>query len=439
MPHMPLLIAILCAIVAAAWGWHLSETPLPAGVHPLWFARQQLLFLSGFLAIAMMSLAMGLATRPRWLERPLGGMDQVYRTHKWAGILGITLGALHWLTDQAGGLLKATIGRAGRMPKPFIEGWLGELRDPAKEMGEWAIYLALIMLAITLWKRFPYRSWRFLHRAMPVLYLMVACHALLLAPPAYWQGPAGGLLTLLIMIGLYGAVCSLSGRIGLAMRHVGNITHVEHPSHDITTVTCQLANSWSGHRPGQFAFVTFDMHEGSHPFTIASADRGDQVVQFQIKSLGDYTAQLGHRLRPGQPIRLEGPYGCFDLSRCDSQTRQIWVAGGIGITPFLSWLETLAARPRAEPQRVDLHYCTRNQASDPFIERIAALCNAQSGVTLHIHDAQQGKLLDARLLDELQRSEIWFCGPASLAHHLRSGLHALGQRVRFHQEIFEMR
>ena len=32
---------------------------------------------------------MTLATRPVWLERPLGGMDRVYRLHKWSGILAV--------------------------------------------------------------------------------------------------------------------------------------------------------------------------------------------------------------------------------------------------------------------------------------------------------------------------------------------------------------
>jgi predicted ferric reductase len=55
------------------------------------------MYLSDLLSIRLMSLAMYLATRPTWLETPLGGMDRVYRTHKWAGILGGCFAIVHWL------------------------------------------------------------------------------------------------------------------------------------------------------------------------------------------------------------------------------------------------------------------------------------------------------------------------------------------------------
>ena len=74
---MKTLLTTLIAIVTAAWGWDIITTVSPAGVHPLWFARQEALYLSGLLSIALMSLVMLLATRPAWLESPLGGMDRV--------------------------------------------------------------------------------------------------------------------------------------------------------------------------------------------------------------------------------------------------------------------------------------------------------------------------------------------------------------------------
>ena len=39
---------------------------------------EQLLTLSGYLAINFMSITMLLAARPRWLEMPLGGLDKMY-------------------------------------------------------------------------------------------------------------------------------------------------------------------------------------------------------------------------------------------------------------------------------------------------------------------------------------------------------------------------
>ncbi|MDX9707741.1 MAG: ferric reductase-like transmembrane domain-containing protein [Azospira sp.] len=435
---MKLLIAAIVAITAFAWGAALVAAAHPVSAHALWIAYQEALYLSGLLSIALMSLAMLLATRPAWLESPLGGMDRVYRTHKWAGILGIGFGALHWLIEMSDDLIKAAIGREGRLPKEKFDGILEAMRHLGKDMGEWAIYLLLAMLVITLWKKFPYRAWRYVHRAMPVLYLMLAFHAVLLAPGDYWLQPVGWLLAALLGIGTWGAIRSLTGGIGGARSVQGAIVDIETPSADLTHVRCRLGRDWHGHRPGQFAFVTFDEREGAHPFTIASADRGDGLVSFEIKALGDYTRGLATTLRPGQPVRVEGPYGRFDIARCNPRARQIWIAGGIGITPFLAWLESLQADPARAPT-ADLHYCTRDADGDAFVTRLQALCATLPGIALHVHGARQGRILRAEALDVRSNAEIWFCGPTGLAEALRNGLHALGGRARFHQEAFEMR
>jgi predicted ferric reductase len=88
---MKILLGSLLAIVSLAWGMDVLATGGSSGGTLPWVIRQEALYLSGLLSIALMSLAMFLSTRPAWLETPLGGMDRVYRTHKWAGILACEL------------------------------------------------------------------------------------------------------------------------------------------------------------------------------------------------------------------------------------------------------------------------------------------------------------------------------------------------------------
>jgi predicted ferric reductase len=440
---MNILLSSVIAAIVLVWGIDVSANVLPAATHPLWQLRQEAMYLSGLLSIALMSVSMLLATRPTWLEAPLGGMDRVYRTHKWAGLLAGLFAILHWLIELSDDLLKSTIGRAGRLPKEKFSGVLEALRKLAEDMGEWAFYVIVAMLLIALWKKFPYRPWRFLHRAMPVLYLMLAFHAALLSPLDYWQQPAGWLLAGLLVGGSYGAVRSLLGSIGRKRLAVGEIVAVDQPAPGLTTVRCRLQQGWHGHRPGQFAFVTFDAGEGAHPFTIASADHGDGTVTFQIKALGDYTGQLAGRLQAGQAVQVEGPYGRFDIARLNRQAQQIWVAAGVGVTPFLAWLEALQAAPGEVPA-ADLHYCTRDRAGDPFVARLESLCAGLPGIRLQIHSARQGQTLDADGLMQGKQperhSEIWFCGPTGLAAALKDGLRRSWRgRTRFHQEAFEMR
>lgn len=448
MYDMKLLIGALLASVAFIWGLPLLTISDNSASLP-WMIRQQALLLSGLLSFAMLSLVMFLATRPVWLETPLGGMDRIYRSHKWAGILGVSFAVVHWLVEEVvGDILKVTIGRAGRVPKEQFTGVFEVLRDLAKDMGEWAFYLVLLMLVITLWQRFPYRPWRMLHRIMPVLYLMLLLHAVMLAPSVYWQQPVGLWLVLLGCIGAYGAGVALLGRIGRTRQISGQVTAIEQSAADILAVCCQLDSRWPGHRPGQFAFVTFDDREGAHPYTIASADRGDGCVEFQIKALGDDTRNLGQRLAVGQRVRVEGPYGRFELGRQNAQARQVWIAGGIGLTPFLAWLDALELG--AAPLTADLHYCTRDRENDPWVERLKARCVALPGIRLHIYGDRQGEVLSAAAcvatpVDAAQaagghRTEIWFCGPQGLAAKLKQGFREIGAGpYQFHQEAFVMR
>jgi predicted ferric reductase len=145
-----------------------------------------------------------------------------------------------------------------------------------------------------------------------------------------------------------------------------------------------------------------------------------------------------------RPVDIEGPYGRFDIARINRRARQLWVAGGIGVTPFLAWLGSLQGGDGGRCRTADLHYCTLDRDNDPFVGELATLCAALPAIHLHVHGAQQGEKLDAAtLLKDVptgQPAEVWFCGPGGLAQALRGGLDKLGsRRLCFHQEAFQMR
>ena len=438
---MKTILASFVAIVALAWGVELlSPDHTAAGSLP-WAIYLESLFLTGLFSISLMSLTMVLGTRPVWLEHLFGGMDRIYCLHKWSGILAVVFATSHWLLEMSDDFFKALTAHGDRVKEDELSAFAEPLRDMGEALGEWAFYVLLALLALTLWKRFSYRLWRPLHRAMPVLYLLLVFHSVVLAPAGYWSQPVGLLLALLFTAGSIASVLSLRGLIGRKRRASGSVVAVHNPGNDIIEVSCRLEGKWRGHHPGQFAFVTFDEAEGARPFTIASADRGDSTVTFAIKALGDYTRTLPRKLAEGSPVEVEGPYGRFELSRTNKRTRQIWIAGGIGITPFLAWLESLQGEQATEIS-ANLHYNVRDREADPFIERLQRLCATLPKVQLYVYDKHSGPLNADTLaaeLNETRRAEVWFCGPRSFADALRKRLQTVAGRVRFHQEAFEIR
>lgn len=273
--RIKMAIGIWLLGITLAW---LAVAPLgtaaPDAAAGWWQLRQHALYLSGLWSIGLMSLTMLLALRLPWLERPLGGMDQVYRLHKWAGIGAALTAVLHWGAKESSGWIKTLWGTAARPGRDAVLPWLTDFRGTAKDLGEWAFYLLLAMVAITLLTRLlSYKPWRILHRAMPLLFLALAFHTVALMPLGFWAAPMGLLMGALLALGSVAALWSLAGWIGQARRHAGRI-HAVHVLGDggegaPVEVICALPANWPGHRAGQFAFVRFDRNEGAHPFTIA--------------------------------------------------------------------------------------------------------------------------------------------------------------------------
>ncbi len=233
---------------------------------------------------------------------------------------------------------------------------------------------------------------------------------------------------------------SLTGQIGRNRRYKGLVQAVKQTSTNITEVVCDLGKHWPGHRAGQFALVTFDRIEGAHPFSLSSADNDSGQLRFQIKALGDYTRKIPQQLRSGQAVTLEGPYGRFHLDSGRKNAQQIWVAGGIGITPFLAALENRLTNTAQGHPAVTLHYCTAGAMDDPLATRLQQLTERLPDITPHIHDSLLGQRLTASQLQiHDRRVDLWFCGPQGLAKALRSGLKQHPISLRFHQESFEFR
>ncbi|RQW22334.1 reductase [Rhodobacteraceae bacterium CH30] len=395
-----------------------------------WAWRSQLRLVSGVMLLAVMAGSMLLAMRPMWLERAMGGLDKLYAQHKRFGIAsGLLLGA-HWLIELSP---KLFVAMQWAEPKIRRAGG-GGARDPlvslAKDMGEWAAWLMLGMVLLALLRALPYRIWRPSHKLFAPIALAGVFHGLMLADKALWLTPAGALLALLLLFTTLSALWSLSGRIGRSRRHRGHITAVHALPGQSLEVCCSVAG-WPGHKAGQFALVSFDAGEGAHPFTIASAERQGGELRFIIKALGDYTATLPSILKVGDGIEVEGPYGCFDHA---GSTRQAWVAGGIGITPFLAWLE--ARTQTGDEAPVDFYYCVRNSAEAAALDEVRAAC-LHTGVTLHLIESDQGARLDVAMLPEVDA--VWFCGPAGMGDALARGLAARQQAPVFHREAFSMR
>jgi predicted ferric reductase len=415
--------------------------------------RSSLVQYSGLIAMGAMSVAVILALRPRWPERWFGGLDKMYRLHKWLGIAALVVSVIHWLWSQGP---KWAVGwgwleRPVRGPRPPvanpIEQLFMTLRGSAEGVGEWAFYATVALIALALIKSFPYRLFYKTHRLLAAAYLVLVFHTVVLTTFSYWTSPIGVVMAALLVAGTYAAVIVLLRLVGAARQVQGKIASLQYyPGVRALETEIEMLQDWPGHKPGQFAFATSDALEGAHPYTIASAwNDKDRRITFVTKELGDHTSRLRQKLQVGQDVKVEGPYGCFDFD--NGRPRQIWIGGGIGITPFIAGMKHLARERRAHPDRprpsIDLFHTTADY-DERAISKLKADAEA-ANIRLHVLvDARDGLLTGERIRDAVpqwREASIWFCGPTGFGEALRKDFAAQGLSVaeRFHQELFAMR
>lgn len=438
-------LSLIALFVLLSLVWLAADTLMPEPFNYFTF-RHAFIQYSGVLCLGVMTAAMLLAVRPKWLEPYLDGLDKMYRLHKWLGISALILAIAHWWWARGtkwmvgwGWLVKPRGN--GQIERTDIELWIRTQRGLAESIGEWAFYLSVLLILLALIKRFPYHWFKKTHKLFAVAYLFLAYHAIILTDYAYWFQPIGWLIALMLIAGCVAAIMSLFDKIGKSRQVQGHITSLmPYPALNSLKTVIQLQPGWPGHNAGQFAFVTSDEDEGAHPYTIASSwNAQTREIAFITKALGDHTSKLAKHLKVGMEVSVEGPYGCFDFD--DHQPQQIWIGAGIGITPFIARMQQLAENnPRQ--QTIDLFHPTA-ELDSAAIAQLQEYAHA-AHVRLHIWHGPNKKRLDAEAIREAvigwHTASIWFCGPPAFGQALQNDFIAAGlPAYRFHQELFQMR
>ena len=404
--------------------------------------------LTGLLAIGSACTGAMLSLRSRPSERFFGGLDKLYRSHRAFGIGALVFAVAHWTLIQAPGWFGSGDARGaqrGHHAASAVSGLqkaLQSQRGLATSLGNWGFYTLTVLILIALVSRIPYRAFYLTHRLIPAVLLLLAFHSLVLFNYAQWLTPIGIVLGLLLAGGVASALISLAGRIGARRRATGVVTGLKYyPELRVLQSELEMGKDWPGHAAGQFAFVHGGKWEGQHPFTIASAwNPADRKVSFVTKELGDFTSTLSERARLGAVAQVEGPYGAFTFE--DDCPMQIWIAGGVGITPFIARLRQRQSEPEVDRHQVHLFYTSESEHEEG-IGQLAELADAAGVAFTFLHTPRHGFLTGERIradVPEWRRASVWFCGPAAFGEAIRSDLTVHGMTPgRFHQEMFGWR
>jgi predicted ferric reductase len=316
----------------------------------------------GYSGLAMMGLQFGLTARFRFVTEPWGE-DVIYHFHRQISLVAVGLVVAHPV------ILLSVRPDLREMPNFLDVPW-------GARFAFLSIFCVITLVVAALWRskfRIRYETWHLTHIALAVIavtagFLHMLGWSFYLADP--WKRALWILLPIL-WIGLL-----------VYVRIVKPLFMLRGP-YRVVEVRKERGETWTlvmqpdGHlgfrfKPGQFGWLTLwgsPFKITGHPFSFSSsAAVTDGRVEMSIRNLGDFTSGIP-QVPVGQRVYLDGPYGAFTIG--NPADMHVLIAGGIGITPMISMIRTLADQGDKRP--VILLYASRDWDSITFREELEAL------------------------------------------------------------------
>lgn len=392
------------------------------------FGNQMVAEMFSTSALILMASSIFLTLRPRWVEVYFGGLDKMYRTHR---TIAITVGLL---------LLAHFLIVAVLSQRFHLDPSLAKVAFLGLQV---SILLALAPRIPVIGKYFnlAYHRWKPIHRLTGIFFIVGILHSLRienvmqLTRPVYYY---------VLAIAFVGALLYLYKELVeplVKKRSAYRVEALRRLPGPVTEVTLAPRNGSLRHRSGQFLLVDFPRTRGlneTHPFTISSAP-GENRLRLTIKGSGDFTRRLAGELAEGAEARVEGAYGLFDYR--SGGPRQIWVAGGIGLTPFLSWVRDFDGQPGPE---IDFYYTVRSPEEALFLEEFEQAQAGKSNFHFYLHcSGGEGRLSVEKIATTsgpVTGKEVYLCGPLPMILDLeRQFIRGGVTRRSIHYEEFSFR
>jgi predicted ferric reductase len=445
----PLVLVLLCALPVVLWA---RTAPLDALFDGPFASLTSIAVACAFAGTSAFALNLVLGARLRPVERLFGGLDAMYRAHRATGEVAFVLLLAHVVLILAS---RATLSTGTAL----------DLLGPGAGWTVFAGVLAFgamtVSIVLTVFVRLGHEVFVYVQRSFGFIFLAASYHVFTTSG-AKVSSPA--LNTYMIVLATAGVAAfayrSLFGNL-LVRRHRYLVQAANRLDEYVTEIVMDPVEKPLAYTPGQFVFVNFrspalseafqpfelsvqrqvfsiragEIGNQFHPFSITSAP-SEPTLRITVKAVGDYTRAL-RRLEDGAEAVVEGPYGSFS-SRNVPNSRQIWLAGGIGVTPFLSMARSLGDRAGTS---IDFYYCVEHEGEAHFLDELQAIADRRSDFSVVLVPRDRDGFLSATRLaeehEDLVSSEVLICGPPAMIESLRAQLTAEGvPEKQIHAEEF---
>ncbi len=430
-----LALSLLAGVTAPLLVLAHEPEPLAAGV------LHEVSMVTALVAVSLLVATFLLPSRLRSMSRSLG-IERLLRSHRALAVAGTGLAVLHAVvavarSDKGVALLDL------RTAPPRV--WAASVSTLA--------LVAIVGLALSRRRRRPrYEGWRLVHVLLAnIAVLGAALHVIWLNDltreplPRFW-------FAVLSMIVLVVNGHRWIRRPWAARRAPYEVEEVRRETRSaVTLVLRAVGHPGTRFRPGQFAFLKIGSSPyvfEEHPFSIASSAVQPERKELTIKAIGDFSEVVAG-LRPGRTVHLDAGHGGFTTDGLTSEGF-VLIAGGVGVTPMLSIIRTLA--DRGDRRHVVLvvagrvaddllHLADREHLEERLNLRVFELLTEPpldwEGEVGRFREAVLEAVLPATR--SRKRFDYFLCGPAPMVDAVNTLLTDRGvDRRRVHTELFDV-
>ena len=183
------------------------------------------------------------------------------------------------------------------------------------------------------------------------------------------------------------------------------------------------ASAFPFFRAGQYVSLQSKVGESlvSRPYSIASSPREalENKLVLGVEEAGFFSGYLDKEAKPGDRFTMTEPSGEFHYEALRDNKHIVCIAGGAGITPFLSMAKSMAEGD--EDYEMTLFYGARDEARIAFKPELDALAEKGLKVVYVISDEERAGyehgFVSAALLEkyvDVRNVTFFLCGPKAM-------------------------
>ena len=417
------LIFLTVVLPVFLWFFTFPNTTIKHNAYPIIIYGSQLFAVIGY---SLFAASFILSTRIKILEKYFGGLDKLYHQHHTIGKIAFIMILIHplllavrWINDDVGKIF-----------------WylLPVHRKMEINLGSWALWGLSILLLLTIVIKLPYDKWKITHKFMGLFFILSIIHVFAINNFFDKNPPLAIYFIVISILALAAFLYKSIFYKWLVKKHLFQVLKIDKLNEKVLEITLQNNSTDFNFVPGQFCFFQFvheDITMESHPFTICGTSV-DGELSILVKSLGNYTDNLHTKLTLDTPVLVEGPYGCFNYKL--GKEKQIWIAGGVGIAPFVSWCRDLEKKYWSILE-VDFYYCVNNETEAFHLQEFEKLAKQNPNFRLNLSCSDKTGYIKGSDIIDTKNKTIFICGPKPMRTALLKDFKAL--KVQKDNIIFE--